>query len=346
MTTTWNPADISGVTLSSGNLIATANNGSNGGARGTTSHTSGKWYIEFVCHHPTQNNVFPGLGTTGAGFEGGTNTSGGTATLAPSGSAVSTLAGSFTVSFGALTDGEIVSIAVDFTAGLVWFAVGGNFSNWNGSGTANPATGTGGFSTANGSGNWGGVLSGGVFPYMASQGGFSPPNAGLTVVPDGPSQSFTPPSGFGSWDAPPVPSGPWASTEAPDIFAAIGYPGAGATRGDLLSNEAADIFAAVGFPRLNGFLQVTGAGDTFSAFGRQPLTLTMHPTEAADIFHAIGVGRGENGVWISTEGIDTLTMLGHTPIAGTWASTEAADRFSAIGAGVTRVRRRRTFFAT
>src|SRR6202044_3184220 len=71
--TTWNPSDDSGVTLSSGDMVATANAGTNGGARGTTSNTAGQFYIEYQVHGPQNDNVYVGFATTSTGFEGADN---------------------------------------------------------------------------------------------------------------------------------------------------------------------------------------------------------------------------------------------------------------------------------
>jgi hypothetical protein len=42
------------------------------------------------------------------------------------------------------TAGSVVDVAVDLGGAVIWFRVSGG--NWNNSGTANPATGTGGVS--------------------------------------------------------------------------------------------------------------------------------------------------------------------------------------------------------
>jgi hypothetical protein len=49
------------------------------------------------------------------------------------------------VVLGARSSGDIIGVAVDFTAQLIWYRVAPS-GNWNGSGTANPATGAGGYS--------------------------------------------------------------------------------------------------------------------------------------------------------------------------------------------------------
>jgi hypothetical protein len=51
----------------------------------------------------------------------------------------------FAGNIGQRVSGDVIGIAVDFAAALIWFRVAPS-GNWNGSGTANPATGVGGFS--------------------------------------------------------------------------------------------------------------------------------------------------------------------------------------------------------
>lgn len=142
------------------------------------------------------------------------------------------------------------------------------------------------------------------------------------------------------------PTDVWASVEAPDTFAALGYVGAFGATGFMASNEAPDAFVGAGYPNLFGTFFVTEAPDRFSAFGFQPLSGVWVSTETPDKFHAVGLGVGVNGVWQSTEAVDICTMSGMVPIVGTLAVTEPPDHFFAVGAGVTQVHRRRTRFVT
>ena len=48
---------------------------------------------------------------------------------------------------GAFAAGQIACIALDLTGQLIWFRKGAA-GNWNGSGTANPATGAGGYAVS------------------------------------------------------------------------------------------------------------------------------------------------------------------------------------------------------
>jgi hypothetical protein len=138
----------------------------------------------------------------------------------------------------------------------------------------------------------------------------------------------------------------WASVETPDAMTFIGYPGFPGEVGDWHSTETQDIFAAIGYPSAVGTWRSTEATDIFSAFLTLPKTGTWHSTEATDRFSAAGVGRGEDGVFITTEAVDIFAAIGHTPISGQWISTETPDQFSAISTGVTATKQRRVFFVT
>ena len=128
--------------------------------------------------------------------------------------------------------------------------------------TANPTDRTGGFNISLV------TVGSGLFPYVWLQ------NNPASVTLDGgdypsPTFPYAPPSGYNPWDGPRAPSGTWASTEATDVFAAIGYPGAPGVVGDWASTEATDIAA---------FVVATGVVGTFVT------------SESPDIFLALGAG--------------------------------------------------------
>lgn len=139
----WNSADLLNVTLSGSNLIMTGTG--SGGARMLFGYTSGKYYWESTIGTWTNNNTACGIITAS-----------GSLASAASGFTVATAAakdGSVWVNgtkvgsavLGARSSGDIIGVAVDFTAQLIWYRVAPS-GNWNGSGTANPATGAGGYS--------------------------------------------------------------------------------------------------------------------------------------------------------------------------------------------------------
>jgi hypothetical protein len=145
---TWDAATATAVTLSGGNLVAT-NTGTTSPDQGAkvasaASKTSGKYYFEMTVNAKT--------GAGNGGFGIGTTAS--TYTTIGSSSTVGTIIywqpgniwanGSYTgSSLTAIPNGGIVGVAVDLDNRRVWFRVTPS-SNWNGSGTANPATNTGG----------------------------------------------------------------------------------------------------------------------------------------------------------------------------------------------------------
>jgi hypothetical protein len=81
-----------------------------------------------------------GLGLSTAAF----NTSGGTGQAQVMSTAI-WVNGGISSSFPSIANGDVIGIAVDLTAQLVWFRICPS-GTWNGSGTANPATGVGGIS--------------------------------------------------------------------------------------------------------------------------------------------------------------------------------------------------------
>lgn len=162
-TTTFDPANLgASITLSSGNLKAAGSASSTGQARSVTSHSTGKFCSEYTVTTYSSNNVQTGVAVGGAtlnstflGFDS-TNSAGdfNTATAAY-------LNGSSIGSVTTYTQTDIRSVAVDLGAQLIWFRTvtgGVTLGNWNNSGTAHPATGTGGLSLS-------GIAAG---PYFAA----------------------------------------------------------------------------------------------------------------------------------------------------------------------------------
>jgi hypothetical protein len=197
--TTWNPFDMlfSAVTLSNFNLTATGagSASSNVGVRGTTGRTTGKYYVEFT--------VAPG----GANFSSSFNTAVGALTLAGDmanwvgGGAllgtgcfaqaghiyVNGTSGTNQISGGIWLSGDIICMALDLVNQNVWYRR--NNGTWNNSGTANPAT------------NTGGITLGTVFTSAAAYPmcGFYQPGDKNTANFGQSAFSFAVPSGFSAW---------------------------------------------------------------------------------------------------------------------------------------------------
>jgi len=155
---TWNPSDKSaGITLSNGNLTAVST-ATPGGVRATQPYSgSGKYYWE----------------TTASGWSGNTATGIASASAVlttvgatPTQAALVYVSGNIWVNnansgstLGARGTADTIGIALDVAAGRVWFRVAPS-GNWNGSGTANPATNTGGISVS--------ALSGAVYQLFCA----------------------------------------------------------------------------------------------------------------------------------------------------------------------------------
>jgi hypothetical protein len=156
---TWDAATVTAVTLSGGNLVATntgttsVDQGAHVAAAGGKS--SGKYYFEAtfttVMGSVGQGVDYgAGVGTpsstyTGMGFSGGVT--GGMVYKTGSVYMNGSNQGSFLL--GTRVSGDVIGIAVDLDNRKLWFRVAPS-GNWNASGTANPATNTGGFTLSAG----------------------------------------------------------------------------------------------------------------------------------------------------------------------------------------------------
>lgn len=346
--TTWNPADkAAGITLSNGNNTATGSSGNNS-VRGTTSHaaSTGKYYLEY--------NSITQVG--GSGVIGVENSTVGLTTNSTNGMGVGPSGAFPGGTFSASPAGHVVGMAVDTNNKRIWWRY--DAGNWNNSGTADPATNVGGTDY---SGMSGGTT---VFPFVFLQNGGT-----CTINTDGTAFAHAAPSGFSPWDGVAgasgtittsltkasisaagftSPVGTWASTEAADTAAFIGFPGVPGISGQLAVTENPDAFAAAGYPALLGTFIAVEPQDSFSAFVLQPKKGTLAATEAQDIFAGIGVGYGENLHFALTEAADKFAALGTAfqPVRGPLTATEFPDSFRALGAGVTVSVKRPVFFVT
>lgn len=173
-----------GVTLSNLNLTATK---ASGGAAWRTSRSTygpgaGKYYFEATLVEFSGSFIGIGLGDSSAAVSNffGADQHGvfyvNNGTVYRGGSLVTTIQ--------TTAEGQVVGVAFDVDAKLVWFRTAGG--NWNNSGTANPATGVGGIA-------FGSLMSGAIYPGAGVQ---TSPNDRVTVN-FGPTFANTPPSGYG-----------------------------------------------------------------------------------------------------------------------------------------------------
>ena len=178
----------SGIALSGGNLTAgLAVAGFYPCVLSTTGHSSGKFYFEAQTHG---TNAFDNEQIGVTFDEGGTymtpvsNSVNGAAMRADGQVGVNATTVATIQSY---VQGNTIAVAVDLTGKLIWFRTSAN-TNWNNSGTANPATGTGGISLA----SFTGVP---VYAAVTEEGA-----GNLWTFNFGNSAyALTPPAGFNNW---------------------------------------------------------------------------------------------------------------------------------------------------
>jgi hypothetical protein len=225
MAVTWNSSDAStNISLSGGNLTATTTSSTQGGIRCNTSVLSGKYYLEvsFGATAPTASAIAFGWAnsTAALGSYFGINKNS-VANLLNQSSGGQVWLNNISLGTGAGPGSKycVCCVAFDISNSLMWARLGGK--GWNGSSTANPGSGTGGYSVST-------LNAGPYFPcFCANQSGVSATaNFGATPF------TFPVPSGFGSLD---TGGAGYSSFEASTKFGGVGVLGtpqdaAGATK--------------------------------------------------------------------------------------------------------------------
>jgi hypothetical protein len=163
---TWDSSTATAVTVSGGGLVATSTGTTSvdQGVRSAAINDAGKFYFEITYTTLTGGlNCGVGVGTITSTYTnmGGSATTG--AMLYRSGNIWANGANSG-FALGNRAGGDVFGIAVDLNNRQIWFRVAPS-GNWNGSGTANPATNTGGAT----------LPAGGLVPFLTygSSGGTS-----------------------------------------------------------------------------------------------------------------------------------------------------------------------------
>jgi len=179
----WNYKDkSSNITLSNSDKTATADSGTSAGVRSSTSvlnGTAGKYYAELLL---TTRPLRAGLSLTSSAL---TTTTANMYVELSSGNIIVNNSATG-ISLGGLSSGDILSIAWDTGAELVWFRQTGG--NWNNNGSANPASGTSGIDVS--------------YATSANHALWAMTNGtgqNLTVRTEAAEFTETPPSGFTSW---------------------------------------------------------------------------------------------------------------------------------------------------
>jgi hypothetical protein len=139
----WNRADFVNIAFSNANLTAMATT-TPSGVRAIGPLGSGKFYWEVTVSVWASLNTGPGVANATTPMPGN---AAGANVAAVSSNGTIWINASSGANLGARTNGDVIGIAIDVVNALIWFRVAPS-GNWNASGTANPATGTGGVSIA------------------------------------------------------------------------------------------------------------------------------------------------------------------------------------------------------
>lgn len=142
---TWNPSDkTSGCTLSNGNLTFSTSTSQGGRCRATEGKSSGKWMFEVTASSPDSDNWYVGI--TNAAWNMAADPATGPCAFLFSDGTIWADGDEEVSNMGTTANGNVITVCFDADNKLIWISRNGG--NWNGSGTANPATGTGGISFA------------------------------------------------------------------------------------------------------------------------------------------------------------------------------------------------------
>lgn len=187
--TIWNTSDKSAnITLSGGSLTATTSSATQGAVRANNSFSSGKLYFEGQIQALVGSAFSIGWANSTAALGTGMGTDKNSIVVQPNNSGAVLFNNVNLGSTGAGLVLQVVRVAVDFGASLWWVA--DDLGLWNASLTANPATGTGGFSFST-------INAGPYFPVFAANG------SGASVLANFGATDFDypVPSGFSGLDS-------------------------------------------------------------------------------------------------------------------------------------------------
>lgn len=192
----WSTTDKSAnVVLSGGNLIATWNSNVQGGVRCDTSFAGGLLYFELFATSGSLGNLSIGFANATQSLAANVGSSVNSVGVVPGNNSVSinnVSIGAFEHTTAQNTIPYTICIAVNFTTGKWWArpATSGNGGYWNGSNTADPATGVGGLSLST-------LAAGPYFPMIDSINS----NAAVVTARFGAADMwFAPPAGFSTLD--------------------------------------------------------------------------------------------------------------------------------------------------
>ena len=188
--TTLNPSvKQTGIALTNGNLTATASGAVSGGCLSTTSKSSGKFYIE-ATYVEGPSGTFYGFGIADTSYTVSTAPGTDVHCVIFQNAGVVRYDGSNKAEISEPNANDVVAMAVDFGAQLIWFKNLTQATGWNeASGSSNPASGTGGVSFSS-------ISAGAVFAMV----GYLSDPGEITVNFGDTSFTGSVPAGFSAWD--------------------------------------------------------------------------------------------------------------------------------------------------
>jgi hypothetical protein len=184
---TFDGVPSAGVVVSNGNLTVTHGTNNTGvGVNSTAFLVAGKWYFEVTLQGVVNGGDALGIMLSTGTFNNVVSGTNSTVVLLGGTSNVWSNNANTSMNLGSPSVGDVFGVAIDLNAKLAWFRR--NNGNWNASGTANPATGTGGA-----------TIAGGAFaPVVAFISGAT--TDAMTANFGQSAYSGTPPSGFANWN--------------------------------------------------------------------------------------------------------------------------------------------------
>ncbi len=202
--TTWSATDkTASVTLTGSNLIATSG-GANQGVRAVDRQLTGKYYWETTCSSWTGSGTSVGVANIFAVLSSlQTNGTNGCIVFKSGAIFLNGAAASGAPTLGARVSGDIIGIALDLNAGLVWFRVAPS-GNWNGNAGFAPG-GTGGVNISS--------LGGAGVPIFPAASFSTSPDA-ITANFGGSAFSGAVPAGYTSGFPTPSPATPGLVTQS------------------------------------------------------------------------------------------------------------------------------------
>jgi hypothetical protein len=296
--TTWDTVNKQAITLSNGNLTAVVTGA--GGVLGNGSISKAYW--EYTVTTWANNNTAVGVAQSNVNLGTVTSNTTRAATMGRTGSININNVGTG-VSLGTRANGNVIGIAVDYGAKLIWFRVA-PAGLWNNSGTADPATGVGGLSIS--------ALTLPLFPLFCG-----------IVANDACTANFGASAFSGA-----VPSG-FAAGLSSIVGDTAAFAGTVQWNAVLAATEGTDTAAFTGtvaFVEITGTLTATENRDTAAFAGTARTLATLAAIEAADVAAFAGtVAVAIPGVLAAIEGADTAAFTGQLGAVGTLAATEAGD---------------------